>query len=41
MIELLSTNMGKTYGRTRSGVLLTDELIEKLSTEAEEGYDVD
>ncbi|HEX6455217.1 MAG TPA: CopG family transcriptional regulator [Solirubrobacterales bacterium] len=31
----------KTYGRTPSGKLITDELIEKLSREAEAGYDVD
>lgn len=31
----------KTYGKTASGVPLTDELIEKLSKEAEEGFDVD
>jgi hypothetical protein len=31
----------KTYGRTPSGVPITDELIEKLSKEAEDGYDVD
>lgn len=32
---------GKTYGKTPSGVPITDELIEKLSKEAEEGYEVD
>jgi len=31
----------KTYGRTPSGKLITDELVEKLSREAEAGYDVD
>jgi predicted transcriptional regulator len=31
----------KTYGKTVSGVPITDELIEKLSKEAEEGFDVD
>jgi hypothetical protein len=31
----------KTYGKTPSGVPITDELIEKLSKEAEEGFDVD
>jgi hypothetical protein len=31
----------RTYGRTPSGKLITDELIEKLSDEAEAGYDVD
>ncbi len=31
----------KTYGKTASGVPITDELIEKLAREAEAGYDVD
>ena len=31
----------KTYGRTASGVVITDELIDKLAKEAEAGYDVD
>ncbi|MGN6588185.1 MAG: ribbon-helix-helix protein, CopG family [Solirubrobacterales bacterium] len=31
----------KTYGRTPSGKLITDELVEKLSKEAEAGFDVD
>lgn len=31
----------KNYGRTISGELITDELIEKYAKEAEEGYDVD
>jgi hypothetical protein len=31
----------KTYGKTVSGAPITDELIEKLSKEAEEGFDVD
>lgn len=31
----------KIYGKTVSGVPITDELIEKLSKEAEAGYDVD
>ncbi|HXV05686.1 MAG TPA: CopG family transcriptional regulator [Solirubrobacterales bacterium] len=31
----------KTYGKTASGVPITDELIEKLAKEAEEGYDVE
>lgn len=31
----------KTYGKTASGVPITDELIEKLAKEAEEGFDVD
>lgn len=31
----------KTYGRTKSGVEVTDELIEKYVAEAEEGLDLD
>jgi hypothetical protein len=31
----------KTYGKTVSGVPITEELIEKLAREAEAGYDVD
>jgi Ribbon-helix-helix protein, copG family len=31
----------KSYGRTASGVPITDELVEKLAQEAEAGYDVD
>lgn len=31
----------KIYGKTVNGVPITDELIEKLSKEAEAGYDVD
>jgi Ribbon-helix-helix protein, copG family len=31
----------KTYGRTASGVPITDELVDKLSAEAEAGYDVE
>lgn len=31
----------KTYGKTTTGVPITDELIEKLAREAEAGYDVD
>jgi hypothetical protein len=31
----------RTYGRTIKGELITDELIEKIVREAEEGYDVD
>jgi hypothetical protein len=31
----------KTHGKTASGVTITDELIEKLSKEAEDGFDVD
>lgn len=29
------------YGKTKSGQPITDELIERLAAEAEEGYDVD
>lgn len=31
----------RIYGKTVNGVPITDELIEKLSREAEAGYDVD
>ena len=31
----------KTYGTTRSGRIIDDELIEELAAEAERGYDVD
>ena len=31
----------KNYGHTRSGKLITDELVEKLAAEAEAGYDVE
>lgn len=31
----------KTYGRTPDGKLITEELVERLSREAEAGYDVD
>jgi len=31
----------KTYGRTINGELITDELIEKLAREAEDGWDVE
>lgn len=31
----------KTYGKTASGVPITDELIEKLAAKAEAGFDVD
>lgn len=31
----------KRYGKTASGVPITDDLVEKLATEAEVGYDVD
>jgi hypothetical protein len=31
----------RNYGRLVTGELLTDELIEKLSEEAEEGWDVE
>lgn len=31
----------ETYGRTASGVPITDELVDKLSAEAEAGYDVE
>jgi hypothetical protein len=31
----------KTYGKTASGVPITDELVEELAEKAESGYDVD
>ncbi len=31
----------KTYGKTRSGVEITDELVERLAAKAEAGYDAD
>lgn len=31
----------KTYGRTASGVEITDDLVEKLAKKAESGYDAD
>jgi hypothetical protein len=31
----------KTYGKTVNGAPITEELIEKLSAEAEAGYDVE
>lgn len=35
------TEMRKNYGRTLSGELITDELIEKVVRKAEEGWDVE
>lgn len=31
----------RSYGRTRSGKLITDELVEKAAKRAEEGFDVE
>ena len=31
----------KTYGKTASGIPITDELVDKLADEAEAGYDLD
>lgn len=31
----------KSYGKTKSGVEITDELIEQYVAEAEQGYDLD
>lgn len=31
----------RTYGHTKTGTPITDELIEELAEEAEAGYDVD
>lgn len=33
--------MEEDYGKTASGIPITEELIEKLSAKAEAGYDVD
>lgn len=37
----MSKGKKKNYGRTINGDLITDELIEKIVKEAEEGYDVE
>lgn len=31
----------KTYGKTKSGVEITDELVDRLAKRAESGYDVE
>jgi hypothetical protein len=31
----------KAYGKTKSGTLISEELVEKLAAEAEAGYDVE
>lgn len=31
----------KTYGKTKSGIEITNELVEELAAKAEAGYDVD
>jgi hypothetical protein len=31
----------KTYGKTKSGLEITDELVERLAAKAAAGYDVD
>jgi hypothetical protein len=31
----------KTYGKTKSGLEITDELVERSAAKAEAGYDVD
>jgi hypothetical protein len=31
----------KTYGKTKGGVEITDEVVERLAAKAEAGYDVD
>jgi hypothetical protein len=31
----------KTYGKSKSGVEITDEVVERLASRAEAGYDVD
>lgn len=35
------TKTTKTYGRTASGVPITDDLVSQLSAKAEAGYDVE
>ena len=40
-ITLMAMGHKKTYGKTVNGAPITDELIEKLAKEAEEGFDVD
>jgi hypothetical protein len=37
----MSRTKKKNYGRTINGELITDELIDKIVKEAEEGYDVE
>lgn len=37
----MSGTKKKNYGRTINGELITDELIDKIVKEAEEGYDVE
>lgn len=37
----MSRSKKKNYGRTINGELITDELIDKIVKEAEEGYDVE
>lgn len=32
---------GRTYGHTKSGTPITDDLVEHLADEAERGYDVE
>lgn len=31
----------KTYGKTKSGLEITDELVERLAAKAEAGYDIE
>ncbi len=35
------TRVSQDHGRTRSGRPITEELVEKLTDQAEEGFDVD
>lgn len=37
----MSVDRKKTYGRTINGELITEELIDRIVKEAEEGYDVE
>lgn len=34
---MVKKNVSKTYGRTRSGRLITDEVVEELAEKAEDG----
>lgn len=36
----MSTKTPKNYGRSKSGVLITEEIAEELADEAERGYDL-
>jgi hypothetical protein len=36
----MSDSEGRSYGRTRSGLELTDAVLEQMAAEAEAGYDI-